>query len=436
MSRFFPQTDSRAGSWAGNRAGGPDRPRTRSRMRSRGRTRTRAGNNAAGFHDWLAATAPDVPRTDLPKPFRGGRVRLGWVRAAVGASLVLVPVLAIALVVNLSSRSRPGPAGQAPVSSTEPVAAAAVVEWLQRQPSPVPGGGQLLAWNGDKNLPRPSAQPAGTDQPATLVVHSFSVLSSSGQLFTASVVTATTPQTGTVAVSDPSLTADPPASQGETTPQLWPTLDAVSPTDAVNTAIKSWASAYTSGDPAALRQAIGDPDASHSYMPLTGVVFTSLSDSQAGAVWGQKDPASDQTPPAMVVRVDVSMYWLKQGQTAAPPDLTDDDTAPASFDVLVEKSDTASPVVTAWGAAGSGELLRDFQNAVAGRQLTTSTAPPGAGPSTPTTAGTDTPTDTTPGTTTPRPAPALSTPAPSTSALPATRTTRTAPPARNRRGDG
>ena len=122
--------------------------------------------------------------------------------------------------------------------------------------------------------------------------------------------------------------------------------------------INAWAAAYTSGDPGSLLQVTGDPDTSHSYMPLTGVKFTSVDASQAAEVWGDAKPkAGADAPPAMVVRVDVDLYWLERGETAAPADLSDEQVSPASFDVLVERTDTASPVVVAWGAAGSGELL-------------------------------------------------------------------------------
>lgn len=341
-----------------------------------GRRSRRTGN---GVDDWLVETAPDVPRADLPKPFLGGRVRLRWVRGAVGASLVLVPLLAIALIVSLASGPQPDRSAQARTSATEPAAAAAVVTWLRRSPSPVPGGGQILTWDGE--TPTPAATPEPGQEPGPdLSTHTFTVLGGTGQMFSVSVVTATSPSVGTVTVGDPSL-IPLPAAEDSADIDAWPGLDSADPSDAVEVAVSSWARAYTSGDPATLLQATQDPDTSHSYMPLMGGVFTEVSVTDAGAVWGDAEPTDDTSPPAMVVRLDTRLYWLAKGQTSAPAGLTPDRTSPVSFDLLVQRTDTASPVVVAWGAAGSGEQLRPFQNAIVGRRLVTeSAAPPAPSP--------------------------------------------------------
>ena len=246
---------------------------------------------------------------------------------------------------------------------------------MQHTPSPIPGG-QLLTWDGETPLPQPNVQPGSTDVPADMVSHTFTVLASTGQLFKVSVVTATTAAQGTFAVSEPALVPVAPAETGATA-QPWQTLTPSTPTEGVRTAINAWAAAYTSGDPRSLLQVTGDPDTSHSYMPLTGVKFTSVDASQAAEVWGDTKPkAGADQPPAMVVRVDVDMYWLKRGETTLPADLSDSQVSPASFDVLLERTNTASPVVVAWGAAGSGELLTPHQNAIVGRNVVTETAEP------------------------------------------------------------
>ncbi|GAA3635223.1 hypothetical protein [Microlunatus ginsengisoli] len=343
----------------------------------RPRSRPFRARRRAGVHDWLVDTAPDVPRTDLPRPFTGGRLRLRWVRAAVGASLVLVPVLAVALMVNLA-RAEPAatPTGTADPPSRA-AATSAVLRWMQRTPSPLPGGGQLLTWDGATPLPTPSPVAGTPGPPADMETHAFTVLAATGQLFQVSVTTATTPAGGTVTVGDPSLVALPPADP-DAQPPGWQTLIPATPTPAVQTAIRAWAAAYTSGDPAALRQSIGDPDAGHAYMPLAGAVFVSLQIGQAGEVWGPNGPRTPGgVPPSMVVRVDAGLYWLAKGQTAAPPDVPAADVSPASFDLLVQRADTASPVVVAWGAAGSGELLTPFGNRIEGRSLQPGTGAPG-----------------------------------------------------------
>ncbi len=117
-------------------------------------------------------------------------------------------------------------------------------------------------------------------------------------------------------------------------------------------------------------------------MPLTGAAFTELSTTEAGARWGDADRSTADGPPAMVVRVDARLYWLRSGETQPPSGLPADQTAPVAFDVLVQRADTASPVVVAWGAAGSGERLVAFTNAIVGRNLVASTTEPSAAVST------------------------------------------------------
>lgn len=341
---------------------------------ARSSTRRRAAGRRAkgGVDDWLVATAPDVPRTDLPKAFLGGRLRLRWVRWAVHASLILVPALAIALIVALTDGPAPAASSVVASSPSQSVATAAVLRWLQASPAPVPGG-QLLTWDGESPLPQPSAQPGSADTTTAMESHTFTVLASTGQLYRVCVVTATTAAGGTFAVADPALVAVAPAEVGATVPS-WQTLTPTTPTDGVKTAINAWATAYTSGDPGSLLQVTGDPDNGHSYMPLTGVRLAGVTAPQAAEVWGDTEPDSaEDVPPAMVVRVEAGLYWLDRGETAVPGDVGSDRLSPVAFDVLVERADTASPVVVAWGAAGSGELLTPYQNAIVGRTVVTET---------------------------------------------------------------
>src|SRR5699024_6856148 len=137
--------------------------------------------------------------------------------------------------------------------------------------------------------------------------------------------------------------------------------------------VTSWAQAFTSGDPDKLRLATGDPDGSHSYMPLSRV---SLVGSDVTAVAVPKDQLTDQgkapdNPSSLVVRVSLALQWgsgpaegQESGQEQVP------ESSRVTYDLLLTGTDTASPRVVAWGGPGSGPGLTPYANAVTGRSLT------------------------------------------------------------------
>ncbi len=133
--------------------------------------------------------------------------------------------------------------------------------------------------------------------------------------------------------------------------------------------MNAWLAAYTSGDPAALKQVVGDPDSNRSYLPLSGVTLSSPSIGPVGWLWGDdQNRGQDPLPHQALLRVTVGGAWA--GQTPAPggtvPTLT--------YDLLLDKADTAAPVVVAWGSPGAP--LTEYGNAVTGRTLPTTSAPP------------------------------------------------------------
>lgn len=137
----------------------------------------------------------------------------------------------------------------------------------------------------------------------------------------------------------------------------------------VSAAVRAWAAAYTSGDPAALRLTVGDPDAGRTYLPLTG----------AGAAATTVGPCTALDAATVAVRVELTIRWATtqpQTPTAAPATGEPQAPPPAAFDVLVTGSDTAAPRVVAWGGPGTGPALVPYGNAVAGN----TTPPPAAAP--------------------------------------------------------
>jgi len=125
-------------------------------------------------------------------------------------------------------------------------------------------------------------------------------------------------------------------------------------------AVQAWAAAYTSGDPAALRLTVGDPDPARGYLPLTGVA---AADTTVG-------PSTVLDPATVAVRVELAITWpTAEPAGSATAAVTSPAEPPAAaakvaFDVLVTGADTAAPRVVAWGGPGTGPELTPFRNAV------------------------------------------------------------------------
>src|SRR5699024_961151 len=214
--------------------------------------------------------------------------------------------------------------------------------------------------------------PAGEVQDMT--VHNFTV-TAQGRLFAVEVSTLTDPGLGTVVVGTPSLMPHVPAAENLTAASPWPgAVEAQMPQRGPDV-VTSWAQAFTSGDPEQLRLATGDPDGSHSYMPLTGAYLVGAEVKDVAVPKGQltdRGKAPD-APSSLVVRVSLALSWdsppaegEQEGQGQIP------ESSRVSYDLLLTSTDTASPRVVAWGGPGSGPSLSPYANAVTGRGLTDS----------------------------------------------------------------
>jgi len=320
-----------------------------------------------------------APRADVTTPGDGAR-KLAVYKAAAYIALFGVPLMILLniLVLNKSvtSSSATGAAttsGGAASSPGRAVALLKVASWLAQVPAPLPGG-LVLSWDGATTVATQtttdsSAAPIGSiTQFSKAEIDSFTVLDGKGLLYNASVEVAidTRPGGGAQVVSGVSLVPQAPAAtDGWANGIPWPGLTKDTEPSPVDTAIQSWASAYTSGDASTLGQAVRDPDSGHAYVPLRGVASVT----STPVVAAYLDPTKKTT---MLVQATLDISWT--GAAATDPAVRTQSPVPTTIDLLVQQADTAAPVVVAWGAPGSGLSLTPYVNAV-------STAAPRALPS-------------------------------------------------------
>jgi hypothetical protein len=210
---------------------------------------------------WLTDTQ-EHPRADT---LSGNRIRrrARFYRAYLLSAALLCPLLLLALAAAVSGSSSTTTA-TAPERDWPGRAAATqlVLDWLSG-PNPGLPEGRLLQWSGARSIETPATENAETTGIAALSVEidAFVVVDGAGNRFTAEVQVAVDGQNRSRVLSGPSLTPlpvlDPDAFRGA---GPWPGRDAGPATETVSAAVRAWAAAYTSGDPAALRLTVGDPD--------------------------------------------------------------------------------------------------------------------------------------------------------------------------------
>lgn len=253
-------------------------------------------------------------------------------------------------------------------SDGKETAFAEMTTWLSGEYSPLPGA-TIVSWDGYtvEEAPVPELE---TDEklPYSFETHRFT-LTQGTAAYSASVQVAVSDVLGAVATSTPSYTpiaqtVDLPGGE----PVAWFGYESASVPNAVQPAVEDWAAAYTSGSPDELHRAVGDPDAGHIYVPLVGVAEVAevtvvdaayIPDPSAGS---DVDVAEQNL--GMFARVEVVLWW--EGQERPERESTSSRPAPVTFDVLIENPNTATPLVTAWGAPGSGPSLVAYENAVNG----------------------------------------------------------------------
>jgi len=314
--------------------------------------------------DWAEGLAGGVPQAVAPPAAR--RHKAAFAKAVLWTVVVAFVVLVVAFTSLLTAKPPAAP-DTSGFSQQKAVAAAYMVTWMasgapvQGRPGPPLQGGVILSADGVSPLVYDLPQGAKTDVSAVLV--SFTLADAYGTLWRADVAVQTDSRGNSAVASAPSLTPLPPQAAAAAQ-ELWPGLKTTQTDQAVGSAVSDWAAKYASGNPDALRQAVGDPNPDHWYAPLTGV--SHISAAVQGAT--QVDGAS-----VLAVRVGLGVLWLGQDMPQAGGIAVS-----WSLDLLVEAADTASPRVTAWGPPGSGPNLVRFGNAIngEGRSQPMPTAPP------------------------------------------------------------
>lgn len=316
---------------------------------------------------WLDS-AVELPR-ETQVVNRDRQKQQKFYRRFIIASVILFP---ISLVANIGLLGNSQGTEVAAVSDSETdsesraAATIAVRAWLASTPSPVPGSGQIVSWNTAVRVDRP----VQTEKQAMAIplplwdidVHNFTIVDSNGQTYSVDVQIAVDTASGSHAISIPSMTPITVDQTFSSSVAPWYGVTISSAPDSVITAINAWSNAYTSGDAAALRQAVGDTNGEHVYVPLGGVVSHGTEVQQSAELPAAREGDESST---MVVRVQLSIVW------AGAPPLADGQEAPlTAFDLLIRGSNTAAPAVVAWVGPGLGLTATAYQNALDGRSGT------------------------------------------------------------------
>lgn len=312
--------------------------------------------------------AEEVPRAGLPDAEKLAR-RQRLFRRVIWACIIAFPVSALALLVvaaQLKEANAVEPPAVVDVDvAGRAVAMTAVDRWLAGNPAPLPGG-VLVSLDEMEELPAQVPDPSGTSgeqTPPTLQAHTLTVRDGAGMRYQVQVLVARNDAGDVAAVGTPSLNPVPSSPEWATSVSPWPNQKGTTAGESVEAAVAAWVEAFASGDPARLRLAVGDPDTDHAYQPMTGVV--SADGDVTGAAW-VTDKDGEPTSQ-MIVQVGVRFIWPGSDPQRPP--------AVATYDLLVDGADSAAPTVVAWGGSGTGPILRPYQNALRGWDLSAVTPP-------------------------------------------------------------
>lgn len=329
--------------------------------------------------DWWSAPlqVPTDNGLDTGARWRAAR-RMRWF---VTGCVLLCPVLALALILVVSQTlsKNHDPSSSAPQNRGIPsqVRAAALEEvdsWLTTDPSPLPGA-TVLGWDRAEIISSSNATALTWD-----VWSVYVLVSTDTAVYQVGVQVNYSQTEGAETVATPSLDLVPPSREGWSTGD-WAGASPVTADDTTTRAVNAWAQAFVSGDADALTTVVADPDASHSYVPLSGVSKVSVSIIRAAT----RAASAEATPDASTLMVSVKLS-ITRPNAQRPADI--------SYDLLVTGAGTGSARVVAWGPPGTGPVLKTGDNAVTGRVAPNRTDP---GPQTPgQTATAATPTSATP----------------------------------------
>ncbi|XKH58621.1 hypothetical protein LG293_16345 (plasmid) [Citricoccus nitrophenolicus] len=308
-----------------------------------------------------------IPRADLETPdTRRGRQRFYRIYIMIAAALFPFAILGYVTLLPGWFSAQDAALMATSSQETSPAAKQAamkeVQEWLDSDPAPLPGG-HIISWDGVTSS-EPATENTDGDQVTVIPgyeVHTFTLGTGGTANFTSRVQVSVDDALGVLVQGNPSLEPILPTALAAADP--WPGVSAEAPPEPVMQAANSWADAYTSGDSAKLGLLTGDPDTAHSYLPLTGA---------SGATDAASGTAAIREDGYMVVRTSFTPLWNVPAPAPTTPDAVPADPAeatPVTYDLLVDKADTASPVVVAWGGPGGLDDLTPYGNAMVGIDL-------------------------------------------------------------------
>lgn len=237
-----------------------------------------------------------------------------------------------------------------------------MVTWLASSPSPLPGG-KLSYWAGSRSLDSKSKTDIRT-------LETFILVGGNGSGYRATYEVSIDPRGGAAVMTGPSLEAvSGSASDNWQSTQTWSGISSVSDvTTQVTGAVQSWANAYVSGNPQQLGLVVGDPNANHTYEPMSGASSVAITVKQFA-----------KAPNGAIAQVEMIPKWDDAIRSDAN---NGDGGTPIVMDVLLKNTETAAPQVIAWGAPGTGPSLKAYQNALMVPSTALSTPTPSAEPST------------------------------------------------------
>lgn len=330
-------------------------------------------NTRTQSDDFWGNDAEELPRADV-ETVQLTVKRIKLYKIWVISSVVLLPIALLAIISFLPKFLEEPPVAQVQTnqldSPTKAVAMKSVQDWLNKTPSPFPGG-KILSWDGVQIQVEPkitTEENGDVTEVQGLQMHNLTLISPSGSFFNTQVQVGYSPVRGAKVLGDPTLIPRAP-DDNQSWPNLktWPNLVSASKLDPVTQAATAWAKAFTSGDPDALRLAVRDASPDRSYVPLVQATASNIS---VGDVASQPLPVEAEKgtiPKQVVAQVSFGIAWEGQdlGNSQTPSRVT--------YDVLIDNADTAAPAVVAWGGAGTGESLKPYMNAVEGRKITAGT---------------------------------------------------------------
>lgn len=241
------------------------------------------------------------------------------------------------------------------------VAISKVQEWLSSDIPPLPGA-RFISWD-RYELIKPLTQGSTKREREDIAsqknyLHFMTIADPAGNLYTATVPVIGS--SGSVkANGEPSLTPQRPMG-GSAALKTWPGMTPINAPQGLESAVKAWAVAFTSGDPGALKQVTGDGKAGRVYLPLAKV--KTLKKVDMGEVapargYSSRDKDGNRVIPSrVIVRVSLAVIWEGMDTTRSVNLPT------FEMDLLADRANTASPVIVAWGGAGTGPILTKYQN--------------------------------------------------------------------------